>query len=141
MPPKLRPRRYPPHPSSYSQTNLFTDRNPERGPRPELLETLFNTPKPPESEDCLTINVFAPSPATPALRAVLVFVHGGGWQLGHGGSDLSFFAAYEDIIAITFNYRTNGSPPPTPQVTGLITNTTKSSASPPPQKSPSQTAT
>ncbi|KAF6807359.1 para-nitrobenzyl esterase [Colletotrichum sojae] len=79
----------------------------ELGPRPELLEALFNTPQPPESEDCLSINVFAPSLPSPTLRAVLVFIHGGGWQLGHGRLDLSSFAAYEDIIAVTFNYRTN----------------------------------
>ncbi|KAF9877249.1 hypothetical protein CkaCkLH20_05515 [Colletotrichum karsti] len=80
----------------------------ELGPRPELLETLFNTPKAPESEDCLTINIFAPATNSPkSTRAVLVFIPGGGWQLGHGRSDLSAFAAYEDIIAITLNYRTN----------------------------------
>ncbi|KAF6828525.1 para-nitrobenzyl esterase [Colletotrichum musicola] len=78
----------------------------ELGPRPKLLQTLFNTPPPPESEDCLFINIFVPSPS-PTLRAVLVFIHGGGWQLGHGQLDLSPFAAYEDIIAVTFNYRTN----------------------------------
>ncbi|KAF6828119.1 para-nitrobenzyl esterase [Colletotrichum plurivorum] len=82
----------------------------ELGPRPELLQTLFNTPPPPESEGCLSINVFAPSPS-PTPRAVLVFIHGGGWQLGHGRLDLSSFAAYEDIIAVTFNYRTNGALP------------------------------
>ncbi|CCF35476.1 para-nitrobenzyl esterase, partial [Colletotrichum higginsianum] len=80
----------------------------ELGPRPELLQELFNNPPPPESEDCLSINVFAPaSPSASAGLAVLVFIPGGGWQLGHGRSDLSAFAAYENIIAVTLNYRTN----------------------------------
>ncbi|KAJ0160472.1 Lipase 2 [Colletotrichum tanaceti] len=80
----------------------------ELGPRPELLQELFNNPPPPESEDCLSINVFAPAdPSGSAGLAVLVFIPGGGWQLGHGRSDLSAFAAYENIIAVTLNYRTN----------------------------------
>ncbi|WYZ38115.1 hypothetical protein EsH8_III_000029 [Colletotrichum jinshuiense] len=80
----------------------------ELGPRPELLDTLFNTPKAPESEDCLSINVFAPAAHTrDAGLAVLVFIPGGGWQMGHGRSDLSAFAAYENVLVVTFNYRTN----------------------------------
>ncbi|KAF4780509.1 hypothetical protein HER10_EVM0012494 [Colletotrichum scovillei] len=81
----------------------------ELGPRLEVLQDLFNTPAPPESEDCLSVNIFAP--ATTRLPgdglAVVVFIPGGGWQLGHGRLDLSVFAAYENIIAVTLNYRTN----------------------------------
>lgn len=80
----------------------------ELGPRPELLQTLFNTPKAPESEDCLRINVFAPDSPSNATRAVLVFIHGGGYQMGHARIDLSSFAAYEDIIVVSLRYRTNG---------------------------------
>ncbi|KAL0943159.1 para-nitrobenzyl esterase [Colletotrichum truncatum] len=80
----------------------------EIAPRVEVLQELFNTPKPPESEDCLSINIFAPvATLAKAPRAVLVFIPGGGFQLGSGRSDLSAFAAYEDIIAVSFNYRTN----------------------------------
>ncbi|KAI8175023.1 putative secreted lipase [Colletotrichum sp. SAR 10_86] len=79
----------------------------ELGPRPELLQTLFNTPKAPESEDCLRINVFAPDSTSNATRAVLVFIHGGGYQMGHARIDLSPFAAYEDIIVVSLQYRTN----------------------------------
>ncbi|GKT52135.1 putative secreted metallopeptidase [Colletotrichum spaethianum] len=84
----------------------------ELGPRPELLQGLFNNPPAPESEDCLSINIFAPAAHSPdADLAVLVFIPGGGWQLGHGRSDLSAFAAYDNIIAVTLNYRTNGTSP------------------------------
>ena len=76
---------------------------------------VFNNPggSPPiESEDCLYLNVFAPaSPAPAGGRAVLFWIHGGGLQFGTGGLpayDGSSFAAYEDVIVVTINYRTNG---------------------------------
>ena len=79
------------------------------GPDVDDMKSLFAQTPPLESEDCLTINVFLPStPAPRHGRAVVVFFHGGGFQLG--GSDLydlSAFAAHEDMIGITFNYRTN----------------------------------
>ncbi|KAG6006955.1 hypothetical protein E4U21_006574 [Claviceps maximensis] len=68
-------------------------------------------PHPEVSEDCLFINAFAP--ATPStlhrgnLRPVVLFIHGGAWTLGNGDFDLSGFAAFEDIVAFTFNYRLN----------------------------------
>ncbi|QPH04036.1 hypothetical protein C2857_000651 [Epichloe festucae Fl1] len=43
----------------------------------------------------------------PGGRAVVLFFHGGGWSLSNGLFDLSGFAGYEDIVAFTFNYRTN----------------------------------
>jgi acetylcholinesterase len=39
---------------------------------------------------------------------VVLFISGGGWQQGNGEIDLSGFAAYENIVVFTFNYRTNG---------------------------------
>lgn len=74
----------------------------------DILKDLFDS-SPEESEDCLYVNAFAPtSPQPPQGRPVLLFIHGGGWQQGNAwGLDLSGFAAYEDIVAFTFNYRTN----------------------------------
>lgn len=73
----------------------------------DLLEGIFND-NPPVSEDCLYINAFAPASSPPGHgRPVVLFISGGGFQQGHGRYDLSGFAAYEDIIAISFNYRTN----------------------------------
>ncbi|KAG5797247.1 hypothetical protein H9Q69_003716 [Fusarium xylarioides] len=77
----------------------------ELTPEIDLLKGLFNTASG-ESEDCLFINAFAPADPHP-LRAVLLFISGGGWQQGNGEIDLSGFAAYEDIVVFTFNYRTN----------------------------------
>ncbi|KAG5917737.1 hypothetical protein E4U42_007127 [Claviceps africana] len=99
----------------------------------ELIDTLFNLHHP-ASEDCLFINAFAPanidssvsattgngdssglgcpyrttSPVgSPGGRPVLFFIHGGAWTLGEGRFDLSGFAAHEDIVVFSFNYRLN----------------------------------
>ncbi|KAF2759424.1 cholinesterase [Pseudovirgaria hyperparasitica] len=77
----------------------------------EFTKTLFNNPPPPENEDCLYLNVFAPaSPAPPGGRAVMFWIYGGNFMFGNAGQyyyDGSPFAAYEDVIVITHNYRTN----------------------------------
>ncbi|KAF2127653.1 alpha/beta-hydrolase [Dothidotthia symphoricarpi CBS 119687] len=77
----------------------------------QVTQQIFNNPRPVESEDCLYLNVYAPStPAGGAGRAVLFFIFGGSLQFGNGGQpmyDGSAFAAYEDVIVVTTNYRTN----------------------------------
>ncbi|KAH7145889.1 Alpha/Beta hydrolase protein [Dactylonectria estremocensis] len=80
---------------------------PQLGPGLDILKGFFDN-SPPESEDCLYLNAFAPaSPQPPEGRPVLLFIHGGGWQQGNGRIDMSAFAAYEDTVAFSFNYRTN----------------------------------
>ena len=85
-----------------------------------------------ESEDCLYLNVYAPStPAGGTGRAVIFWIYGGNFAQGTAGRSLydgSSFAAYEDVIVVTTNYRTNGKscaidPPQVP-------NTSQSLASP-----------
>jgi acetylcholinesterase len=77
-------------------------------PDPEFFKHLFYTDIGAETEDCLKLNVYAPAtPPDGASRPVLVFIPGGGFQIGHGNSDLSSFAAYEDVVAVGFNYRIN----------------------------------
>ena len=74
------------------------------------MKTLVNDPPLPESEDCLTINIFAPAEPGPP-RAVLVMIVGGAFLIGGSGSPIyeaSPFAAYEDVVAVSFNYRING---------------------------------
>lgn len=78
----------------------------------EFTEAVFNNPPPAESEDCLYLNVYAPStPAPSDGRAVMFWIYGGGLQFGNAGQpayDGSAFASYEDVIIVTANYRTNG---------------------------------
>ncbi|EME47118.1 hypothetical protein DOTSEDRAFT_145504 [Dothistroma septosporum NZE10] len=77
----------------------------------EFVEAVFNSPAPEESEDCLYLNVYAPSsPAPEGGRAVMFWIYGGALQFGNAGQtyyDGSSFAAYEDVIVVTSNYRTN----------------------------------
>ncbi|KAK7539077.1 carboxylesterase hlo [Phyllosticta citricarpa] len=76
-----------------------------------ISKELFNKPGAPESEDCLYINVYTPSTsAPPEGRAVMFWIYGGSLQFGNSWSDEydgSYLAGYEDVIVVTFNYRTN----------------------------------
>jgi len=65
----------------------------------------------PTAEDCLTLNIWAPTAPTGAagdreLRPVMVWIHGGGFTTGsgaqYGGAGL---AALGDIVVVTINYR------------------------------------
>ncbi|XP_052863631.1 juvenile hormone esterase-like [Anopheles cruzii] len=61
---------------------------------------------PTESEDCLFLNVYTPL-TTGGNRAVIVFIHGGGYNSGFGDDDLygSQYFMTEDVVVVTFNYR------------------------------------
>lgn len=61
----------------------------------------------PWDEDCLTLNVMTPR-ADDARRPVYVWIHGGDFKNGTGGTpwyDGTSFAARGDIVAVTINYR------------------------------------
>ena len=61
---------------------------------------------PPASEDCLYLNVTAPAGA--AGRPVLVWIHGGGFEAGHGpdqAGEGAAFARSHGLVVVTFNYR------------------------------------
>ncbi|KAF7943384.1 hypothetical protein EAE96_011311 [Botrytis aclada] len=77
-----------------------------------FILALFNTPPPAsESEDCLYLNVYAPSAATSAsLLPVMVWIYGGSLQFGSASSpyyDGSNIAGKQNVVVVTFNYRTN----------------------------------
>ncbi|KAL4944952.1 hypothetical protein BDV06DRAFT_209826 [Aspergillus oleicola] len=73
------------------------------------------------SEDCLSVNVWAPASANSSIwqdrresdgkKAVLLFVHGGGYVQGAGS--VGFYDGSEivkehgDVLVVTFNYRLN----------------------------------
>ena len=62
----------------------------------------------PRSEDCLTLNVFAPTTASVTPRPVMVFNYGGAYILGGTSTpiyDGSYLARSRDVIVVTVNYR------------------------------------
>jgi para-nitrobenzyl esterase len=74
---------------------------------PQLNEPggLF-TPSLPPGEDCLTLNVWTPSPE-PAGRPVLVWIHGGAFLFGTSASPMISKAAFarDGIVFVSVNYR------------------------------------
>ncbi len=61
----------------------------------------------PESEDCLSLNVFTPA-ADGARRPVLFWIHGGGFSHGAGSQpqyDGGPLAERGDVVVVTINYR------------------------------------
>lgn len=72
---------------------------------------VFNNPPPQESEDCLYLNIFAPStPPPPGGYPVLFWIYGGALEFGNAGQpayDGSSLASFYNVIIVTSNYRTN----------------------------------
>jgi carboxylesterase type B len=64
----------------------------------------------PSSEDCLHLNIYAPRPAVAGGAAVMVWIHGGGFNSG-SAVQATFFGqplvALGDVIVVTINYRLN----------------------------------
>ncbi len=64
--------------------------------------------EPAGDEDCLYLNVWAPTDAraTDTRLPVMVWIHGGGNSVGHGGFyDGSALASSEHVVVLTVNYR------------------------------------
>jgi len=61
----------------------------------------------PLSEDCLTLNIFAPASATASSNLpVMVWIHGGGFMSGSGRDfDASALVTRGNIVVVTLNYR------------------------------------
>ncbi|XP_038056685.1 putative inactive carboxylesterase 4 [Patiria miniata] len=61
------------------------------------------------SEDCLSLNVFAPGDCSSSSGlAVMVWVHGGSYATGQGsGYDASALAVRGRVVVVTINYRLN----------------------------------
>jgi carboxylesterase type B len=76
-----------------------------------LVIQAFNNEHPPESEDCLYLNVYAPSSLPPlGGYPVMFWIYGGPLEFGDAEQtayDGSSFAAFEDVIVVTTNYRAN----------------------------------
>jgi para-nitrobenzyl esterase len=62
----------------------------------------------PQSEDCLSLNVWAPDLDPTARRPVMVWLHGGGFTIGAGSEpwyDGARLARRGDVVVVTMNYR------------------------------------
>lgn len=62
----------------------------------------------PQSEDCLSINVWTPKERTDAKLPVMVFIYGGAFITGSSAIPLydgSYLSANDNVVVVTFNYR------------------------------------
>lgn len=81
---------------------------PER--RPELQTILGPADATPESEDCLTLNVWTPGLADGARRPVMVWLHGGAFAYGSGNravTEGANLARRGDVVIVSVNHRLN----------------------------------
>jgi para-nitrobenzyl esterase len=79
---------------------------PQQGPAGEVDITRYGGAPEPTSEDCLTLNVWAPAhPAKPA--PVMVWFHGGSGRMGAGSLPYYDGASFarDGVVLITVNYR------------------------------------
>ncbi|KAF8646282.1 hypothetical protein AX16_007291 [Volvariella volvacea WC 439] len=69
-----------------------------------------------QSEDCLSLNIWAPSTDRKQNTAVMIWIHGGSFQFGSSNTRVyegqNFVRDQDDITIVTINYRLNifGSP-------------------------------
>ncbi|KAG8450048.1 hypothetical protein GDO86_016655 [Hymenochirus boettgeri] len=81
----------------------------------QLLDKTFSgfpesemwNPKNELSEDCLNLNIWAPTPK-PNKASVMVWIYGGGFETGTSSLDIydgKFLAATEQVIVVSMNYR------------------------------------
>ncbi|KAJ7785819.1 Alpha/Beta hydrolase protein [Mycena metata] len=78
----------------------------------QVDQLLFNNPSdpPPESEDCLFLNVWTPASSFTQKLPVLVWIYGGALDFGTASLpayDGTSIATNQGVVVISFNYRTN----------------------------------
>ncbi|ETS75635.1 hypothetical protein PFICI_12579 [Pestalotiopsis fici W106-1] len=67
-------------------------------------------PDTPQSEDCLTLNVWTDPQKGESSKAVLVYIHGGSYTGGSSSEKWfngQFMAEEQDVVVVTINYRLN----------------------------------
>jgi len=81
---------------------------PER--RPELQTILGPADTTPETEDCLTLNIWTPDLGDGAKRPVMVWLHGGAFAYGSGNravTEGANLARRGDVVVVSVNHRLN----------------------------------
>lgn len=64
----------------------------------------------PQSEDCLSLNVWTPAPDARGRLPVMVWIHGGGYAYGSANDPITDgrqLAAAGDVVVVTVNHRLN----------------------------------
>ena len=91
---------------------VFSGKAPQAGLRPSTRPELENfsgaADSSPETEDCLTLNVW--TPGTDGKRPVMVWFHGGAFAYGNANTPRtrgSRLAAKNDVVVVTVNQRLN----------------------------------
>lgn len=74
---------------------------------PSMMDLLFGGEPEPQSEDCLHLNVWTKEPVPDAGRPVMVWIHGGGFEMGSGSSPLYDGTGFarEGVVYVSVNYR------------------------------------
>ena len=111
---RFRPPQKPAAWSDIRDVSAFTGRAPQAGlrsaNRPEL-EDFSGAPDPsPETEDCLTVNVWTPSTEPNAKAPVMVWFHGGAFSYGNANAPRlhgTRLAKRENVVIVTVNQRLN----------------------------------
>jgi para-nitrobenzyl esterase len=84
---------------------------PNRPKRRPVLETLLGpVDMTPESEDCLTLNVWTPGLGDSAKRPAMIWLHGGAFGYGSGNrvvTDGTNLARRGDVVVVSVNHRLN----------------------------------
>jgi para-nitrobenzyl esterase len=84
---------------------------PDRPQRRAVLETLLGpADSSPETEDCLTLNIWTPGINGGARRPVMVWLHGGAFAYGSGNrevTDGANLARRGDVVVVSVNHRLN----------------------------------
>lgn len=100
--------------SGVRDCSRFTGKAPQAGLRPATrpeLENFSGAADPsPETEDCLTVNVWTPGCDPAAKRPVMVWFHGGAFAYGNANTPRtrgSRLAEREDVVVVTVNQRLN----------------------------------
>jgi para-nitrobenzyl esterase len=99
--------------SGVRDCSTFTGRAPQAGiapvPRAELADFSGSPDPSPETEDCLTVNVWTPA-ADAGKRPVMVWFHGGAFSYGNANAPRlrgTRLAARDDVVVVTVNQRLN----------------------------------
>ncbi len=74
---------------------------------PSLMDALFGGESEQWDEDCLHLNVWAPDAPPEGGLPVMVWIHGGGFEMGSGSSPLYHGEAFarSGVVLVTLNYR------------------------------------